>query len=252
MQVMQALIEARNNKGGGFLLLLDPDRQPLNRLVELTETAGECDVDALLIGSSFVLKSNFHKAAREIKAHATIPVIIFPGAHSQITSFADAVLFMSLISGRNPQYLIDEQVRGAPIVKETGLEVISTGYMLIESGRPTSVEFISNTTPLPNDKSDLVKAHALAAQYMGMSVVFMEAGSGAVNPVSDDLIREVASYIDIPIIIGGGIRHPDTVEEKIRAGASFVVVGDHFENSRDYADLAQFARAAHPLQKVSV
>jgi putative glycerol-1-phosphate prenyltransferase len=252
MQVMQTLIEAKNSKGGGFLLLLDPDRKPLNRLIELTETAGESDVDALLIGSSFILKSNFHQAAREIKAHATIPVIIFPGAHSQLTPHADAVLFMSLISGRNPQYLIDEQVRGAPIVKETGLEVISTGYMLIESGRSTSVEFISNTTPLPHDKPDLVGAHALAAQYMGMSMVFMEAGSGAGNPVSDDLIRGVASYIDIPIIVGGGIRHPGPVEEKITAGASFVVVGDHFENSRDYSDLARFARAAHPLQKVSV
>jgi len=247
MKAIETLTSAVKVKGGAFIVLIDPDRTTTGKLIELVEACGEYDVDAILVGSSFVLQSKFHRTVSEIKAHASIPVILFPGAHSQISPSADAVLFTSLISGRNPQYLIDEQMRGAPLVKEFGIEPIPTGYMLIDSGRPTSVGYMSNTIPLPCDKPDIACAHALAAEYMGMATVFLEAGSGAENPVPDEIIRSVSEYISIPVIVGGGIRNPETVEQKISAGASMVVVGNHFEQTGDFRLLDEFSRSAHPL-----
>ncbi len=252
MPIYEILVQTIKNKGGVFLLLLDPDRSGINSILNLAESASEFGVDALLVGTSFVLESNFHQAVKQIKECTSLPVIIFPGAHSQISPHADAVLFTSLISGRNSQYLIDEQVKGAPIVKSFGLEVIPTGYMLIESGKYTSVQSISGTLPIPSDKPDIACAHALAAQYMGMRLVFLEAGSGASKPVPDEMITAVAGYIDIPVMVGGGIRSPREVENKIAAGASLVVVGDHFENEGKIEHLAEFASAAHPLEKVKV
>ena len=252
MTIFESLIECKTKKGGGFFLLLDPDRASANSILKLAEAAGECDVDALLVGSSFTLQSNFHRTVKEIKRRSEVPVIIFPGAHSQISPDADAILFTSLISGRNPQYLIDEQFRGAPIVKEFGIEPIATGYILIESGGRTSVEYISNTRPIPSDKSDIVCAHALAAQYMGMKLIFLEAGSGAQNSVPESLIRSLADYIDLPILVGGGIKDPQEVERKISAGASFVVVGNHFELDNNIDRLKEFTSAAHPNVQVGV
>lgn len=252
MSVFGTLIETKTRKGGGFFLLLDPDRVSRNRILELAEAAGECRVDAVLVGTSFTLSANFHRTVREIKESTTAPVIIFPGAHSQISPFADAILFTTLLSGRNPQYLIDEQVRGAPIVKEQGVEPIATGYILIESGKYTSVQYISNSMPIPSDKHDIVCAHALAAQYMGMQMIFLEAGSGARNSVPEVLIESVAEYVDIPMIVGGGIKDPEDVEKKIRAGASFVVVGHRFESGCGLDLLREFSEAAHPLQQVEV
>lgn len=252
MNVFETLMRAKEKKGGGFLLLLDPDRAPKDKILALAEAAGEYEVDAILVGTSFMLQTNFHQTVKEIKEKATPPVIIFPGAHSQISPYADAILFTSLISGRNPQYLIDEQVKGAPIIKQSGIEPIATGYMLIESGRNTSVQYISNTTPIPSNKPDIACAHALAAQYMGMQMVFMEAGSGARNSVPSDLIEAVADYINLPIMIGGGVNEPEEVEKKIRAGASFVVVGNRFEIAGDIEYLRAFAAATHPLEQVGV
>ncbi|MFH2035577.1 MAG: geranylgeranylglyceryl/heptaprenylglyceryl phosphate synthase [Candidatus Zixiibacteriota bacterium] len=252
MSILENLLQCRDEKGGGFFLLLDPDRGSMDNILSLSAVAEDSGVDAILVGTSFVLESNFHDAVKEIKSQTNLPVIIFPGAHSQITPHADAILFTSLISGRNPQYLIDEQVKGAPIIKSLGLEPIATGYMLIESGKYTSVQYISGTMPIPATKYDIACAHALAAQYMGMKMVFMEAGSGAENSVSDLMIKKVAGYVDLPIMVGGGIDSPDEVASKIRAGASFVVVGNHFENSHDFEKLKEFAEAAHPMEQIKV
>nr|MBN2278815.1 geranylgeranylglyceryl/heptaprenylglyceryl phosphate synthase [candidate division Zixibacteria bacterium] len=252
MQVFKTLMEVKENRGGGFLLLLDPDRSSAKSLLLLAEKAAEYHVDALLVGSSFIIQTGFHDMVRQIKNRASVPVIIFPGSHSQISPYADAVLFTSLISGRNPLYLIEEQVRGAPLMKEYGLEPIPTGYMLIDSGRATSVQYVSGTYPIPADKPDIACAHALAAQYLGMKMVFMEAGSGAKESVPEEMIAAVTGYIDLPVMVGGGLRQPEEIERRIQAGASFVVVGNHFEAHDNLSALLEFTSAAHPTEQVHI
>jgi len=248
MLVFEKLLKAKTERGGGFFLLLDPDRASEKDILYLAEAAEENGVDAILIGTSFMLNTNFHQTVKEVKDHTALPVIIFPGSFAQISPHADAVLFTSLISGRNPQYLIEEQVKGAPIIKRFGVEPIPTGYMLIESGRYTSVHYISNTRPIPRNKGDIAAAHALAAQYFGMKMVFMEAGSGADGSVPVEMIETVSNYIEIPICTGGGVNEPSEVERKIRAGASFVVVGNRLEECTSIELMREFAEAAHPLK----
>lgn len=250
--VYQKMLDAKQNRGGGFFLLLDPDRISERNCISIAESAEECGVDIILVGSSFMLNSNFGKAVKQIKASTTLPVVIFPGSFAQITPDADAILFTSLISGRNPNYLIDEQVRGAPLVKRLNLEPIPTGYMLIDSGAMTSVQYISGTFPIPQNKPDIAAAHALAAQYLGMKIVYLEAGSGAKNPVPTEMIRMVSSFIDIPIMVGGGITTPEQCAERIENGASFVVCGNCFENDPKHSYLQELTAAAHPLEQVTV
>ena len=252
MQVFESLLQVKIEKGGGFFLLLDPDRTTPDMILMLAEAAEDSEVDAVLVGTSLMTKNNFQTTVKDVRERTSLPVIIFPGTHSQISPNADAILFTSLISGRNPTYLIDEQVKGAPLVKEYGIEPIATGYMLIESGGYSSVQYISHSMPIPSDKNDIACAHALAAQYMGMQAIFMEAGSGARQSVPLSMIESVAAYINLPIIVGGGIREPREVESKIKAGASFVVVGHHFENNNDLKALHEFAEAAHPLAAVAL
>lgn len=250
--VFDKLTRTRETKGGGFLLLLDPDRVPSEHYTSLAESAAECGVDALLVGTSFTLKSNFLSGVREIKHAATVPVIIFPGSFAQVTPDADAILFTSLLSGRNPNYLIEEQMKGAPLVKQCGLEAIPTGYLLIESGSLTSVQYISNTQPIPRTKDDIACAHALAAQYLGMKLVYLEAGSGADGAVPPGMVQAVSEYVDIPVMVGGGLRTPDECAERVSMGASFLVAGTRFELETDLGLLREMAAAAHPRQNVRI
>jgi phosphoglycerol geranylgeranyltransferase len=252
MKVWEQLLAIKARRGGGFFLLLDPDRLPGKELLRLAEEAQDGDVDAILVGTSIMLNTNFHHTVRQVKEHTALPVIIFPGSHSQITPYADAVLFTSLISGRNPQYLIDEQVKGAPLIKEYGIEPIATGYMLIDSGKYTSVQYISGTLPIPADKNDIACAHALAAQYLGMKLLFMEAGSGASRSVPEPMIEAVSRYVELPMMVGGGISSPEEAGRKMTAGASFVVVGNHFEKGSNGALMHEFADAVHTLEKVTI
>lgn len=245
--ILSNLIKTKESRGGGFLLLIDPDKN--YDFLTLAESALENGVDAILVGSSFVLGTNFSEAVKGIKERTELPVIIFPGSYAQITPYADAILFTSLISGRNPNYLIGEQVNGAPLVKKSKLEPIPTGYMLIASESHTSVEYISNTQPIPREKIDIACAHALAAQYMGMKTVYLEAGSGAKLKVPEQMIAEVVSYIDIPVIVGGGLRTSEDCAGCIEAGASFVVVGNQMEQS-DNSQLKEMAGAVHSKEIV--
>ncbi len=249
--IFDKLLEIKSERGGCFMVLLDPDRVTEEDLLATAEKAEDCEVDALLVGSSLAIKGNFHEAVKKIKGATNLPVILFPGSHSQVSPYADAVLFTALLSGRNPQYLIEEQLKGAPVVKKFGLEAIPTAYLLIESGKYTSVQYMSNSLPIPSDKHDIVCAYALTAKYFGMKAVFLEAGSGAARTVPEALIAEVAAYADIPLIVGGGIRTPEEVESKIKSGASFVIVGNHFEKS-GYGKLLEFARAAHIRESIEV
>lgn len=207
-------------------------------------------MDAILLGTSFSLESQVVAASPEVRNRASVPVIVFPGSFAQVTPHADAILFSSLISGRNPSYLIEEQVRGAPLVKKYGLETIPTGYMLIESGTMTSVQFISGTMPIPRSKSDIACAHALAAQYLGMRLVYLEAGSGADGAAPLAMVRAVSQYIEIPLMVGGGLRTPEDCSKVIEAGASFAVVGSACEMNASVDLLREFAAACHPLEKV--
>jgi len=252
MPVLDYLLKVRDDKGAGFLLLLDPDREPCERLTAVAEAAATYGVDAILAGGSMMTCGDFDDRMARIKKAASIPVILFPGNAHQITRHADAVLFLSLISGRNPNYLIEEQVRGAPMVKSCGLEAIPTAYMLIESGGTTSVQYISGTSPIPRGKTDIAMAHALAAQYLGMKLVYLEAGSGADYPVPEEMISAVADYCQLPVIVGGGIRRPQEAQTRVRAGASFVVIGTRLESERDFGYMADMADAIHIATKTMI
>ena len=243
--VYRYLLDVKDRRGAGFMVLLDPDRATPERIGEQAARCGEAGVDAILIGSSLIMGNGFEESVRATKRAVEIPVIIFPGEISQVTPEADAILFLSLLSGRNPEYLIGKQIRSAPLIRRIGLEAISTAYLLVDSGRTTSVEFMSNTKPLPADKPDIAVAHALVAEMFGMKFIYLEAGSGATRPVPDEMVRAVSSEVSIPIIVGGGIRDPETVAARVKSGASFVVVGNHLEESGDYRSIRAFIEAAH-------
>ncbi len=243
--VYQHLLDVRKRSGAGFFVLLDPDRAAPGKIADQARRCRDAGVDAILVGSSLMMGNGFEHALRSAREAVDIPVIIFPGEKSQVSSDADAILFLSLLSGRNPEYLIGQQMQSAPVIRSIGLEAISTAYLLVDSGHTTSVEFVSNTRPLPADKPEIAVAHAMAADIFGMKLVYLEAGSGAARSVPDDMVRAVSSGVDIPVIVGGGIRNPETVASKVEAGASFIVVGNHLEDSGNYNDLNAFVRAAH-------
>jgi len=228
-----------------YAVLLDPDRLEPADNVELARLAAASGVDLLLVGGSLSLRARTEQVIAAIKRATELPVVIFPGDTGFVAPSADAILFLCLVSGRNPQYLIAEQVRAAPVLKEIGLEPIPTAYMLVEGGRTTSVEFMSGTKPLPRDKPDIAMAHALAAQYLGMKIAFFDAGSGAQAHVPVELVRAVSGYVEIPVMVGGGISAPGQARALVEAGARIVVTGDVIERTRDAGLLKAFADAIH-------
>jgi putative glycerol-1-phosphate prenyltransferase len=248
MTVFQRLLEIREKKGAGYWVLLDPDKMPLEKIPSFLDQAHEAEVDGFLIGGSLIFSSDFHNFVCEIKKYnRNIPVILFPGSVHQVTPEADALLFLSLISGRESQHLIGSQVLAAPLVYRAGLEAISTAYMLIDSGRQTSAQFMSGTVPLPRNKPDIVVAHALAAQYLGFKLIYLEGGSGADLSVPNDVISAVTKMIDVPVIVGGGIRSPEEAATKVEAGASFIVTGTIIESPNGSNLMGELARAIHHI-----
>ena len=226
----------------GYLVLVDPDRIELKEIPRFAQLAQSAGVDGILLGGSF-LTNDLSTIAETLKKSTDLPIILFPGSAMQVTPHADAILFMSLLSGRNANYLIGEQVKAAPMIQRVGLETISTGYILIDGGQQTAVSFISNTTPIPNDKVEIAWAHALAGQYLGMKLIYLEAGSGAKKPVPDQIINSVKKQVTVPIIVGGGIRSPEVARKKVVAGAQFVVTGNVIE--QDPSLMKAFADAIH-------
>ncbi len=243
MTVYEKMLRVQAEKGAGYFVLLDPDKMDLKGLIELAATCETGGVDALLVGGSVLFLSDFDGLVRELKSAVSLPIVLFPGSGRQLSRYADAVLFLSMISGRNPHYLIGEQVLAAPAIHALGLEAISTGYMLVQSGKMTSAEFMSHTTPIPRDKAEIAVAHALAASYLGMKWVYLEAGSGAELTVPLEMIAAVRRHVPIPVIVGGGIRSPEEAEQKVKAGASFIVTGNILEKSP--AMVGEFASAVH-------
>jgi len=245
MKVYNQLKKIIEEKGAGYLVLLDPDQENPAELSSRARYLEDCSVDGILVGGSLLMNNHFEECIKILKKSLSIPVIIFPGNGYQLSAQADAVLFLSLISGRNPHYLIEEQVRSAPIVRSLGLEAISTGYLLIESGKTTSVEFMSNTRPIPRNKEEIAVAHALAAEFLGMKLIYLEAGSGAAQPVPDNMIQAVSQSTSIPVIVGGGINQPQVAAQKVKAGASFVVTGDVLEKNKDNNLIKDFSKMIH-------
>jgi phosphoglycerol geranylgeranyltransferase len=192
-----------------------------------------------------MLNNRFSESIITVKKHIQIPVIIFPGIFNFVSPDADALLMLNMLSSRNPQVLISEQVRCAPLVYEAKLEVIPTAYLLIESGNMSSVQYMSHSFPIPRKKTDIAVAHALAAQYMGMRMIYLEAGSGAELTVPTEMISAVKSHCETPMIVGGGIRTPETAHEKVAAGADIIVVGTVLENLKNIKMMAEFANAIH-------
>ena len=230
-------------------VLIDPDKQNPESLFELITLAGICKVDFFFIGGSLLLEENFEATIEAIKAQSNIPVIIFPGSNYQLSSNADAVLFLSLISGRNPEYLIGQHVAAAPTIRKLGLEAIPTGYILIDGGRTSSTSYITQTMPIPHDKIDLAVATAQAGELLGMKLIYLEAGSGAKKTVSAEMIKAVKQNVSVPLIVGGGIRSSEQAEEICKAGADIIVVGNALEETPGL--LMEISLAVHGAHKES-
>ncbi len=230
-----------------FWVLLDPDRDSPRDLREASEMAVANGADALLVGSSYYERDDFDASVLAVQegAQGQAPVMLFPGDHRQLSAHADALLFLNLLSGRNAQYLIGEQMLAAPRVRKMGMETIPVGYVLVESGRVTSVQSVTGTTPIPRDKPELIATHALAGQYLGHKLIYLEAGSGAKWPVPEQVITLTKHTLDIPLIVGGGLRTPEAAQRSADAGADVIVVGTILEQHRDRNLMVELADAVH-------
>jgi phosphoglycerol geranylgeranyltransferase len=237
-------ISAKTGKQKLFSLLIDPEKYDETLLKKVVSTANESRVDYFFIGGSLI-SDYLDKHIEIIKSMSDIPVIIFPGNIMHISEKADALLFLSLISGRNPELLIGNHVVAAPLLKKKNIEVISTGYILIESGTTTSVEYMSNTRPIPADKHEVITATALAGEMIGYKMIYLESGSGAINSASAGLISKIKKQLSVPLIVGGGICSKDDAMKAYTAGADMIVVGNIVEDDISY--LKEFASVSRNL-----
>ncbi len=219
----------RNKKQ--LAVLIDPDKQGTEELIKTAAISKESLIDYLFVGGSLLTNDELFRTVRTLKENCDIPVVLFPGNTYQVSRNADALLLLSLISGRNPDMLIGMHVLAAPYIKLAGLKTIATGYMLIDSGRPTSVTYMSNSLPIPYDKNDIAACTAMAGEMLGLQLIFMDAGSGADKTVSEEMISFVKQSIDAPLIIGGGIKTPEKLKSVFDAGADIAVVGNSFEKT---------------------
>ena len=210
-------------------VLIDPDKTDIDQCKRLVDMANECLVDFFFVGGSLITTNNMHLIIKTIKANCNIPVLIFPGSTLHIDANADGLLFLSLISGRNPELLIGQHVISAPIIKSSNLEVISTGYILIDCGHQTSVSYISNTTPIPHDKPSIAACTAMAGEMLGMKTIFLDSGSGAQRSIDRKTIAYVRKAVDCPLIVGGGIDTAGKAVDALSAGADIIVIGNGIE-----------------------
>ena len=224
--ILEIFKKATNDCKKSLALLIDPDDVNQNGIAAVINAAVESRVDYFFVGGSLITTNNLSPVIDAIKELSNIPCILFPGNAIHIDANADAILFLSLISGRNPEMLIGQQVVAAPVLKRSKLEVIPTGYILIHSGRPTSVSYMSNTQPIPNDKPSLAVSTAMAGEMLGLQCIYMDAGSGALEPIPAKMIKAVKRNIDIPLIIGGGLNTPRKAKEALDAGADIIVIGN--------------------------
>ncbi len=246
--------ENRRSKGSIYSIILDKMREGQKQLavlidpdkfesIEIVELANKAAIDYFFIGGSLMSGGNIQRCIQVIKKNSDIPVIIFPGSSMQICNTADGILLLSLISGRNPDLLIGQHVLAAPYLKESGLELLSTGYILVDSGRATTASYISNTTPIPFDKNEIAVCTAMAGEMLGLRLIYLDGGSGALHPVREQMIRAVKSTISIPLIVGGGIKSVGEARAAWNSGADLIVMGNAFEDCPGL--LLDIADAAH-------
>lgn len=222
-----------NHKSVAFLI--DPDGYGESRKIEyIIQEADKARVDFFLVGGSLLMDPDVSPVIKNIRKFTNRPVVSFPGSNLHLNFDADAILLLCLISGRNPEFLIGQHVPVAASIRKSGIETISTGYILIDGGRPTSVSYMSFTPPIPNDKPDLITSTAIAGELLGLKLIYLEAGSGCEFPVPENIIKQVRRSIDIPLIVGGGIRTTDQVVKAMKAGADLIVVGNHIEEHPDF------------------
>jgi phosphoglycerol geranylgeranyltransferase len=245
MNIYSQLLEVIKIKGAAFLVLLDPDNLPEEKVSRFTKHCEKSGVDGFLIGGSLLVNDNLESFLIKLKEVTTLPAILFPGDVNQISSKADAILYLSVVSGRNPEHLIGKHVLAAPIIKKTGIEPIATGYILVESGRTTTAQYMSGSLPIPRNKPGIATATALAAEYLGMKLIYLEAGSGADNSIPNEMVKAVSTSCTIPVVVGGGIKTPETAKAKVENGAKIIVTGNFFEDETNWDLIKDFADAVH-------
>lgn len=252
MKIYNYIKSTIQDNGAAFFILLDPDKLDLNRISEFIDFAENSGVDGFLIGGSLIMSGDFELFIKEVKSNSTKPVIIFPGSITQVSQYADAILFISVISGRNPEHLIGKQVLAAPLIKKAKIEPLGTGYILVDSGTTTTAVYVSGSLPVPRNKPEIAAATALAAEYLGMKLVYLEAGSGAQYSVPNEMVKEVSKICSIPVIVGGGLRDTNDIADKVKNGASVIIVGNYFEDERNWNSIKDFASAIHYKKGVIV
>jgi phosphoglycerol geranylgeranyltransferase len=251
MKSIYASIQEKKSRGQkSFAVLLDPDKLDQGSCRKMVKLGIENKIDYFFVGGSLLTDDSLAKVIGLIKAESNIPVIIFPGSNNQICKEADAILLLSLISGRNADALIGQHVIAAPILKLSGLEILSTGYMLVDCGRQTTVSYISNTTPIPYDKPAIAACTAMAGEMLGLKLIYLDGGSGAMNPVSAEMIRTVRKSVETPIVVGGGINTREKAYNALMAGADLIVVGNGIEkNSGLLSDISSIVHEINAVNK---
>jgi putative glycerol-1-phosphate prenyltransferase len=243
MSIYNKIISDKKANKKSFALLIDPDKQDSKQLISIISKAENANVDYFFVGGSLLTYDSLDLCLKTIKKNSKIPVILFPGNAMQVNDKADGILFLSLISGRNAEMLIGKQVITAPILKQSSLEVMPTGYILVDSGRPTTASYMSNTIPIPSDKDSVAACTAMAGEMLGLKLIFLDGGSGAVHPVSKQMIESVSNSINVPLIIGGGISSGEKAAKNCKAGADIIVVGNAIEKNENL--IIEIANAVH-------
>lgn len=241
--ILHKITQAKALKRKQLAVLIDPDTPDEDQLKTIIEHTNECNADYIFLGGSLLIKDALDDCIRTIKKVSSIPVILFPGSILQISGEADAIFFLSLISGRNPELLIGSHVISAPYIRQAGLEALPTGYMLIDSGKPTTASYMSGSLPIPHNKSEIAACTAMAGEMLGQKIIYMDGGSGAETPISAEMISKVRHSVEVPIVVGGGIRNAETARQMCMAGADIVVVGNASESNP--AILKEIAEAIH-------
>ncbi len=245
MKIYNYLLNTIQTKGAAYLILLDPDKLTLSKIAPFIRHCEKSGVDGFLIGGSLMMSGDLEAFIENVKVETSLPLIIFPGSINQISSSADAILFLSVISGRNPEHLIGKHVSASPLIKRAQIEPISTGYILVESGITTTAVYMSGSLPVPRNKPEIAAATALAGEYLGMKLIYLEAGSGARDSVPDEMIKAVSEECSVPVIVGGGLRTPQSARKKVENGAGIIVTGNFFEDENNWDMIRDFANAVH-------
>jgi phosphoglycerol geranylgeranyltransferase len=244
-KLYQHFLKNKQQGEKSFAVLIDPDKVEGDKIDQLVTLATESKVDYFFVGGSLIISNNLDECIQQIKSSCNIPVVLFPGSPAQISKYADALLYLSLVSGRNAELLIGQHVVSAPFVKKSGLEIMPTAYMVIDGGAPTTVSYISNATPIPSDKNEIALCTAMASEMLGMKLIYMDAGSGAKRAITESMISMVSANIEIPLIVGGGITDPEKAYRNCKAGADVIVIGNAIE--KDPSLIKEMATAVHSI-----